>query len=331
MLTVMNAPSPDEVTGAVTLITGSEEFLTERTIAAVRAAVRSADADADSSEVVASELGAGSLAEIISPSLFAAMRCVVVRGLEDVAADVVPSLVQYAEQPAADVALVLQHGGGAKGKGVLDKLRKAGVVEVKAQAPKRWELSGWVSTEFRSRHKRVDPAAAAALVDAVGEDMRALAGAVDQLVADSEDRAITEEMVRMYFGGRAEVKGFAVADAAIEGDTARAIEQLRWAFSTGVHPVLVTSAIAAGLRSLARYGAAQRAGVRGGDLAREVGVPPWKVKTLARQLRGWTPGGLAEAIQAAAHADAVVKGAGGDREWACERLVVAVLEARDRT
>ena len=95
----------------------------------------------------------------------------------------------------------------------------------------------------------------------------------------------TTELVRLYFGGRAEVKGFAVADAAIEGKASEALEQLRWAFAGRVDPVLITSAVAGGLRALARYTSAPR-GLREGDLAREVGVPPWKLKSLAVQSRG---------------------------------------------
>nr|MBA3310715.1 DNA polymerase III subunit delta [Nocardioidaceae bacterium] len=309
------------------LITGPNEFVAERTISSVRDVIRFADADADLSELPASELGPGAFAEITSPSLFASMRCVVVRGLEDLPEGAVGPVLEYVGSPAPDVSLVLHHTGGVKGKALLDKLRKVGVVEVKAQALKKWELPRWVVAEFRTHRAKVGEAAAAALVDAVGEDMRALAGAVDQLAADAEGETITEDLVRRYFGGRAEVKGFAVADAAIEGRASDALEQLRWAFATRVDSVLITSAIAGGLRSLARYMAAPQ-GLREGDLAREVGVPPWKLRSLAGQSRGWTERGLAVAIQAAAKADADVKGAAGDRLWACERLVISVIRAR---
>jgi DNA polymerase-3 subunit delta len=313
--------------GSTTLVTGSEEFLAERAIERIRRAVRKADPDADVSETPASQLGPGALAEITSPSLFASMRCVVVTGLEDVPADAVEGLLGYVASPAPDVALVLHHGGGLKGKQVLERLRALGVTEVKAAAMKRWELPGWVVSEVRHHHATISEAAAAALVDAVGEDLRALAGAADQLAADADGAPITADLVRLYFGGRAEVKGFAVADAAIEGKVSEAMEQLRWAFVGRVDPVLITSAIAGGLRGLARYMAAPR-GLRESDLAREVGVPPWKLKSLAVQSRGWSPRGLALAIQAAARADADVKGAAGDRMWACERLVISVLRAR---
>lgn len=323
----MATPTAADFLGTTTLITGSDEFVADRTITRTRRAICRSDHDADVSELSAADLGPGALAEITSPSLFASMRCVVVSGLESLPTDAVDSLVAYVADPAPDVALVLHHAGGVKGKAVLDKLRGAGVTEVKALPMKKWELPGWVASEFRHHRATVSEAAATALVDAVGEDMRALAGAADQLAADANGEPVTPELVRRYFGGRAEVKGFAVADAAIEGKTSEAFEQLRWAFAGKVDPVLITSAVAGGLRALARYSSAPR-GLREGDLAREIGVPPWKLKSLAVQSRGWSARGLAAAIQAAATADADVKGAAGDRMWACERLVISVLRAR---
>jgi DNA polymerase-3 subunit delta len=320
--------STDAVLATTTLITGGDEFLAERAIAGLKTVVRAADVDADVAELEAAALGVGALAEIASPSLFAANRCVVVRRIEELADEAVEPLLAYVAEPSPDVALVLHHTGGVKGKATLDKLRKAGAREIAAQGPKRWELPTWVQREFRSHGKKVEKAAAAALVDALGDDLRSLAGAASQLAVDCPDDTITAQTVRAYFGGRADVKGFAVADAAIDGKGAEAIEQLRWALGgRSPAPVLITSAMAAGLRSIARFQAAPR-GLREGDLAREVGVPPWKLKSIAAQSRGWSARGLAAAIQAAAQADADVKGAGGDPLWACERLVISVIRAR---
>ena len=177
------------------------------------------------------------------------MRCVIVRRLEELPDEAVPGLVEYVGTPSPDVALVLHHTGGMKGKAVLDKLRKGGATEVKAASPKKWELPGWLQAEFRSHKKKIDKDGATALVDALGEDMRALAGAASQLATDCGDDVITPQTVRAYFGGRADVKGFAVADAAIDGKTTEAMEQLRWAIGGRVDPVLITSAMASGLRA----------------------------------------------------------------------------------
>lgn len=320
-------PRVENVVGVTTLITGTNELIAERTISAIRDAVRSADVDADLIELQASQLGAGALVEIASPSLFASMRAVVVRSLQDLAPEAVDALHAYVERPASDVALVLHHTGGVKGKAVLDRLRKARVVEIKAEALKGGELRRWLMAEFRRLDARVSDAVARALVEAIGEDMRALAGAAGQLVSDAGETPITEGVVRRYFGGRAEVKGFAVADAAIDGKAAEAFERLRWAMANRVDPVLITSAVAGGLRALVRYQAAPR-GLSQGDLAREVGVPPFKLETLPARSRAWSARGLGVAIQAAAQADADVKGLAVDRLWAVERLVISVLRAR---
>ncbi|MGH8840306.1 MAG: DNA polymerase III subunit delta, partial [Jiangellaceae bacterium] len=109
--------------------------------------------------------------------------------------------------------------------------------------------------------------------------------------------------------------------------TADALEQLRWALETGTDPVLVTAALATAVRSLARLAGAPR-GVRDADLARDLGVPPWKVRVLRGQLRGWTPSGLVRAIRAVAAADLQVKGGGNDATLALTTAVVEIGAAR---
>jgi DNA polymerase III subunit delta len=317
-----------DVLGRVTLITGSEEFLAERAVSTVVSDVRLADADADVTEIAAGELGLGELAELTSPSLFATTRVVVVRSLQDLPDDSTPAMLTYASSPADDIALVLVHNAGPKIKATLDKLRASNHVrEVKAERLKRWELSRFVSNEARGAGIPITEEAASVLTEAVGEDLRALASAVGQLASDFAGQEVSASVVRKYFDGRAEVKGFAVADTALTGDLPAALEQLRWALHNGVAAVLVTSAFASGLRALAQLLSAPR-GLRDSDLARECGVQTWKLKDLRAQSRGWTPEGMSAAIHAVARADADVKGAAGDSDYALERMVLAVVRAR---
>jgi DNA polymerase-3 subunit delta len=315
--------------GRVTLVTGPEEFLGERTVAAVRSAVRKHDAEAEVSDVLAADLTLAGLGEMSAPSLFSATRCVVVRGLENLPDESVPGLLDYCAEPVEDVALVLVHSGGQKGSGVLTKLRKLGsVTEARSEPVKPSEYPRFVSSEVRLLGSRIDEAAAAYLVQAVGQDLRSLAAAADQLVNDFPGEALDTEKVKRYFGGRAEAKSFAVADAAFYGRTAQALEELRWALDGGTAPVLVTSAFAGGARGLARLVGAPR-GLRDVDLAREVGVPPWKLRTLREQSRAWSPDGLAHALRAVARADADIKGAAHDVSYTLERLVLTVAGLRE--
>src|SRR5215207_6344373 len=320
-------PKAEDVLGLVTLVTGKEEYLNERTIVAIRDAVRRHDAAAELSETQAGGLTLAELGELSAPSLFSSTRCVVVRGLENLPDESVEGLLGYAAQPAEEVALVLVHGGGPKGSGVLTKLRKLGrVTEVKSEELRASDFPGFVADEVRHHGATIDKDAASFLVSAVGQDLRSLAAAADQLTNDFPGELLTVEKVRKYFGGRAEAKSFAVADAAFWGRVA--LEELRWAIDGGTAPVLVTSAFAGSARGVARYKSAPR-GMREAELAREVGVPPWKLRTIRDQSRGWTVRGIAHAVRAVAQADADIKGAASDAAYTLERLVLTITGLRD--
>jgi DNA polymerase-3 subunit delta len=319
----------DTPLGRVTLITGKEEFLGERTVKAVRDAVRRTDPEAELSEARAAGLTLATFGELAAPSLFSSVRCVVVRAVEELPEESVDGLVEYAAAPAGDVALVLVHSGGARGSGMLTKLRKLpAVVEHKSVELRPSEFPQFIAAEVKELGGRIDREAAGALVQAVGQDLRSLAAAAHQLVHDFPGQVIDLTLVKKYFGGRAEAKSFAVADAAFSGRRQVALEELRWALDGGTPPVLVTSAFAGGVRGLARYHSAPPR-MKEAELAREVGVPPWKLRSLREQSRGWSETGLARAIRAVAQADADIKGAATDANYTLERLVLTVTALRE--
>jgi DNA polymerase III delta subunit len=221
---------------------------------------------------------------------------------------------------------VLVHRGSPQGRALLKAAKEAGAVEVAcSRVTRRGDRVAFVQGEFRGHGRRVTSEAVDVLLEAVGDDLRALAGACSQLSSDTEG-VIDAEVARRYYAGHAEVKGFAVADRAVEGRAGEALVQLRWALQTGTDPVLVVSALAGALRSVVKVASAAP-GLRGADLARELGMPPWKVDVVRRQSRGWTADGVAEALRAVATADELVKGAGTDPAYALERAVVAVARA----
>ncbi|WP_183095625.1 DNA polymerase III subunit delta [Nocardioides stalactiti] len=310
----------EDVLGRVVLVTGKEEFLSARVVDDVRAIVRGHDPESEISEALASDLTLATLGELSAPSLFSTVRCVVVRGLENLPDESVDGLLGYAVAPADDVALVLVHGGGPKGSGVLAKLRKLGTVtEEKSGEVKAWEMGGFAVSEARRRGATLDKRAAEVLVVAVGHDLRSLAAAVDQLVSDFPGARIDEEKVGRYFGGRAEVKNYEIADAMLAGNRSLALQELRWAIESGTSEVYILSAVAGQLRSLANHVAGNREG----------GMPPWKLKNLNSQARGWSPSGLARAIRAVAKADADLKGRASDASYTLERLVLTIASYRE--
>lgn len=316
--------------GRVVLVSGPESLLAERAVERLVRQARSERPEASLTRIEAIGLDAGALAEVTGGSLFAEDSIVVIEGLADLPPDLFDLVVAHATAPSDDLALVLVHGGGNKGKGLLDKLKKARVEVIDAPTIKPWELAQFATGEARLLGGRIDPGTAARLAEALGSDVRGVAGAVRQLLEDSDDRVITEAAVRRYFAGRADVTSFTVADHVMAGRRDEALGALRWALETGVAPVLVTSALASALRNQGRYSdfAGQR--MRDGDVAREVGVPPWKVKDLVRHARDWTPRGLASSLQLVAEADGAVKGMAADPAFALERMVIGVTGLRGR-
>jgi DNA polymerase-3 subunit delta len=88
---------------------------------------------------------------------------------------------------------------------------------------------------------------------------------------------------------------------------------------------LVADALAEGVRTVAKVASAGR-----GDpfrMAGDLGMPPWKVKRAQGQARGWSPAGLAEAMQIVAALNADVKGVAADADYALERAVLKVVAA----
>lgn len=318
-------PSEDPLS-PLTLIVGQEELLLDRAVAQTVAAARADDPDTDVRDLAPGTLQPGMLSELTSPSLFSERKVIVVRAAQDVGADVVKELKAYIEDPAPDVLLLLVHAGGVKGKALLEAGKKAGAREVAcAKLTKPAEKLAFVRAEFRSAGRSASEDACRALLDAVGGDLRELASAASQLAADTEG-TIDETVVARYYTGRAESTGFQVADLAVTGRTADALGQLRWALAVGEKPTGIVFALASGVRAIGRVATADRS-LRPGDLARELGMPPWKIDRVRQQMRGWTGDGVATALRAIADADAAVKGGSGDPAYALEQCVVAVAQA----
>lgn len=316
------------VFGSSLLIQGSEALLAERAVTTRVTQAQREHPDAELTRVAAPELADGRFADLIGGSLFASWVIVVVTDLANLPDHATALVKQTALHPHPELCLVLVHGGGNKGKGFIDALKKAKVTRIAADPVKSWKLPEFVTSEARRLRMGMDAHAAQDLIDAVGSDLRSLAAALSQLAADYENEQLTGEMVRRYFAGRAEVTSFAVADDALAGRAGPALEKLRWALDTGVAPVLVTSALANSLRGLGKYLELRSARMPDNDLARQVGVPPWKIRDLSRLSRDWSSRGVSIAIRAVAHTDEQVKGAAADPGFALEQLLLIVQQAR---
>ncbi|MCH9702766.1 MAG: DNA polymerase III subunit delta [Actinomycetia bacterium] len=317
-----------EVTG-LHLILGDEDLLVERAIAVVLRKARSSAgtgssrADVPVDRLRAGEVNTSELAELLSPSLFADERVVVLESAAEAGKDAVAIIESAAADVPPGTVLVVVHSGGGRAKALAARLQKLGAhVHPCARVTKASERADFVRREFRALRVKADDETVAAVLDAVGSDLRELASACSQLVADTGGH-LDAASVRRYHSGKAEVKGFAIAEKAVVGDVAGAAEALRWAMMGGEPRVVLADALAEAVHTIARVAPMSGDPYR---LAGELGMPPWRVQKAQKQARRWSRESVAEAMRLLAVLNADVKGAAANADYALETAVRAVAE-----
>ena len=312
-------------TAGLHLVLGDEDLLIERVVGDI---LRSARAAAGSDDVPVNRLRGGEvstneLAELLSPSLFADERVVILEAAAEAGKDAVALIAGAAADLPPGTVLVVLHSGGGRAKALAGQLRDLGAqTHPCAKIAKAAERADFVRAEFRALKIKADDDTVAAMLEAVGSDIRELAAACSQLVADTAGQ-VNAAAVRRYHSGKAEVTGFDIADKAVVGDVAGSAEALRWAMSRGVPHVLLADALAEAVHAIARIGPLTGDPYR---LASEVGMPPWRVQKAQKQARRWSRDKVATAIRLVAALNADVKGAAADPDYVLEDTVRKVAE-----
>jgi len=309
----------------LTLIQGGESVLADRAIAALIASRPAAT----TTQLDCGEIELGAITDALAPSLFGEDRTIVLREIQELAQELQEEITEYLTNPDESVHLVLWHKGGVKGKALLDKVKKLKPEIIQVEAIKKdGDKAQFVHDEFARAGRKITVDAVQALVDALGSDLRELSGAASQLASDTAaSKTIDVDDVEKFQRGRVETTGFDVADATLDGKTDLALITLRQALTSGVDPVLITSALASSIRTLAKVSGASR-GVKSFDLAGSLGLPPWQIDKARRQLQGWNPATLSAAVATLAQADADIKGASADPGYALERCILEIARGR---
>ena len=407
------------VLAPVVLLLGKQEVFAKRAIAMLRReAMTLAESAGDFeppevTELDASSYEAGSLAQLLSPSLFGGKPLVVVSGLEGGSAALLDDLAAYLESlmgasggaggrgaagasgaaagtagAAAGTAgasgaggrsasgaaasrgasrdgdataggdpeayLVLWHGGGVRGKKVLDLVKglaggaggrgasgaaaSRGASRDGGKGPwaaiyscddlkRRDEKLKFLTAEGTRLGRKLEPAAANALVDALGEEFGELVAVTDQLLetAGNMDCPLRLDDVQVYLKGRVETTGFDIADAAVVGDVSGALAKLRHALGIGVAPVVIVAAMAMKIRQLLQLAAPPSRLVQETGLLADVKpMNDWMARKIRPLLGRWDDARLGRALRAVSVADAQVKGGSRDAEYALEAMILEV-------
>ena len=298
----------------ITLITGSEQVLVDRALAAARHEARERDgSDPDRRWVsAAAEDAPSALAEALSPTLFGDPTLIIITEADQIEDELWAVMEGAIAQPPDAVSLAVHHPGGVKGKRYLTALRAAGSRDVPCAALKKGpQTQDFLLRDVRQRGRKATPGALQALYAAIGHDLSLLIGAIAQLCSDVETDPIDEEAVARYFVGVADVQGFRVSDAVWERRPVDALRDLRWMAESsgraGVGPS-VTAMMGGGLRALVRVQGLPP-GMNDADAMRETGVKfDWQLRVARTRVKQWRPDRLASATVFLSDLDVAVKG-----------------------
>jgi len=303
----VSAPPP-------TLIVGSEQILVDRAIRAARkqAGEHLAALPERRDVSLASEEAVAELREALSPTLFADPVLLVISDADEFDDATFAVVEEALSNPTDGIALAITHPGGVKGKRYLTALRAAGAQEVACPALKKGRpTQEFLANEVRRHGRKTTSDAMRALYEAIGHNIPLLVGAIDQLCTDVEANPLTEEHVRSYFAGVADMQGYSVSDAVLDRRPVDALRDVRWVSeSTGRNssPLAVTAALASAVRQVARVQSLPTS-MSEADIMRETGIRlDFQVRNARARGKRWRPDRLARAAVLLGDLDIALKG-----------------------
>lgn len=299
---------------SVYLIFGNEDLLLERALRRLRDRIAEvADLDFNYEAFAGETADASAVVAAANTLPFASeRRLVIVRGVDRMSAAGQAVLAEYARDPAPTACLVL----------VATKIRKdaklykavqalGGVFEY--TAPKKSEYPSWVVDLFRTKGRSMTGDGAAALVRAVGRDLRRLEIEAEKIIAYAGERTqLSRDDVTSVVAQTASVSIFDFLNAVGARECPGALALLDDLIAdgqdlNGVHAMTVRH-----LRTLASTRALIDRGARQAEVQRSVGMAEWQARVAMEQARRFRAEELSRALRDAAALEARMKSGQGE-------------------
>ena len=191
------------------------------------------------------------------------------------------------------------------------------------------QLARWMGQTLRPLSKKMDRAACEALSFTSGRDLTMLSGELQKLAAYVGERAeITAQDVEQVATHTAECTVFAMVDAITERRAQQAFELLGVLLQGGEQRIGILAMITRQYRQMMHLCALLRERVPQAQQAKLLGVPPFALTRLSRQVGKRSYEALRGCVEACVQADYDIKRGALREEAALERLMLYLLEAR---
>jgi DNA polymerase-3 subunit delta len=303
---------------------GSERFLVDRTLAAIRKAVLGSDTpSAAAFDYDAFDLKEVPMAQVIAAArtlpMWSKRRLVVASGIDAVKADQLEALVAFVPKPNPHGTLVLV---GDKVDGRLRAflaLRKAGYLFEFPRLKDR-ELQSWVAGEAKRRHLALEPAAAQALAEAAGPDLGRVVQALEQ-VALFANGPIKREHVEEMIPESRERGIFELTRAISMGDVGLGLRLLANMLRNREAPLKIQFMLLRQLRQIWRAKELLGASVPRQEIAAAVGIAPFFLDDVLVPAARMSTAALERSFKYLYQADRSLKSSRIDPEVQMMRLV----------
>lgn len=189
--------------------------------------------------------------------------------------------------------------------------------------PNQRQVTGWIMKRAQQSGIPIEPRAAAAIAESVGNDLRVVVSELEKLSLYRSGDTIRREDVDELVSYARDANIFATVDAILEGRSGAAIRMVHGLLQGGAPPTYLLVMLARQVRLLILAKELKAEGVPGNELGSRLGLSGYPLRKTLDQERAFTSGRLAETHRKLLEADLSMKSTGADSS-----LVIDVLVAQ---
>ena len=254
-------------------------------------------------------------------------RLVVVEGVENWRAADLKEVESYLEDASPGAVLALVANEPPKGHAHAELVRKRGQV-LAYEVPKPRSPTAWVAAEFKRLGIEVEPDAARALVEIVGDDVLTLASEIEKIATWAGGAAVGVREVEALAVPAREVEGWALTDAWGARDLPATLAACEAALEER-EPFVLAIALATHVGRVRAAQTLAEEGLRSGDVAKRLGIKEYPARKALAHAENYSRDELDSALVRLAALDSALKGASRlSAELELERALADVTRAR---
>lgn len=217
------------------------------------------------------------------------------------------ALLDYLNNPATSTCLIFTTGSVDKKKKIYKAIEKNGQV-VEFTPLKGKALNTWIDTRFAQTGKKIEPAAMAELITAVGSNLQQMAGEVEKLASYTGQRTtIKKDDVTNLVGRTVELSIFELVDAVGEKRYEKAVTMMREMVTYGEPPIRLLYMIVRQFRLLLQVKVLHGEGYPDNQIASKLKIHPYVTGKCVRQSRNFKREELEQAMEELLNTDIAIK------------------------